>query len=174
MNWRRVLILSMLALAGCSTFTASQPQRLGAVYSPILDETGAQFRADVNARFAGSIPVSPSIATSAWDSLPASPYLYQQMVITDANACAPGSAITAGGGSYCPAMYNGSNWRPMGSSTSGGSGFLYAGTGLRAIGSIVTLNVPVSLANGARAPRRRMARCSIWACSKAVVATMLC
>ena len=37
---------------------------IGAAYTPVPDESGAQFRADVNARFSGAQPISPAFSTT--------------------------------------------------------------------------------------------------------------
>src|SRR5579872_4406834 len=39
---------------------------MGASYTPIPNESGAQFRSDINARLSGAAPISPALTTNTY------------------------------------------------------------------------------------------------------------
>ncbi|HVA80984.1 MAG TPA: hypothetical protein VNF29_08665 [Candidatus Binataceae bacterium] len=62
-------------------------------------------------------------APSTFAALPASPVNGETCSVTDATACAAGTAVTAGGAStICQVTYNGTSWFPAGGATASGGG----------------------------------------------------
>ncbi len=67
MRWRAGFVVVMLLVAGCASKAAMPTgigHKVGAAFNPIANESGAQFRADVNARFSGATPIAPAFATT--------------------------------------------------------------------------------------------------------------